>query len=74
VSKTKFTRVIAAIVAAHLEEAATRQIGTGTSCMVFFDAEPDVPYADAIRAIDLIERSPSRVVLLTPQTKRVLIP
>ena len=50
------------------------QIGTRTSCIVFFDAEPDVPYANAIRAIDLIELSPRRVVLLTPQTKRVLIP
>jgi biopolymer transport protein ExbD len=50
------------------------QIGTRTSCTVFFDAEPDVPYADAIRAMDLIERSPGRVVLLTPQTKRVRIP
>ena len=28
------------------------QIGTRKSCIVFFDAEPDVPYADAIRAID----------------------
>jgi hypothetical protein len=46
------------------------QIGTRTSCIVFFDAQPDVPYADAIRAIDLIDQSPGRVVLLTPQTKR----
>ncbi|HKW36135.1 MAG TPA: hypothetical protein VJN92_24245 [Candidatus Acidoferrum sp.] len=50
------------------------QIGTRTSCIVFFDAEPEVPYADAIRAIDLIEQSTDRVVLLTPHTKRVHIP
>ena len=58
----------------ELPDTLRSQIGTRTSCIVFFDAEPDVPYADAIHAIDLIERSPGRVVLLTPQTKRVRIP
>jgi len=58
----------------ELPDTLRSQIGTRTSCIVFFDAEPDVPYADAIRAIDVIERSPGRVVLLTPETKRVRIP
>jgi hypothetical protein len=44
------------------------QIGTRKDCIVFFDAEPDVVFADAIRAIDLIEETPGRVVLLTPRT------
>ena len=35
------------------------QIGTRTGCSVFFD-EPDVPYADVIRAIDLIKQLPAR--------------
>jgi hypothetical protein len=57
-----------------LPDALRAQIGTRTSCIVFFDAEPDVPYAEAIRAIDLIEQSPGRVVLLTPQTKLLRVP
>jgi hypothetical protein len=50
------------------------QIGGRTGCIVFFDAEPNVDYADAIHAIELIEQTPGRVVLLTPQTKQVRIP
>jgi len=57
-----------------LPEALRAQIGGRTSCIVFFDAKSDVPYAEAIHAIDLIEQSPGRVVLLTPETKRVHIP
>lgn len=57
-----------------LSEALRAQIGGRTSCIVFFDAKSDVPYAEAIHAIDLIEQSPGRVVLLTPETKRVHIP
>lgn len=57
-----------------LSDTLRAQIGTRTSCLVFFDAEPDVTYADAIRVINLIERSPGRVVILTRQTKRVRIP
>jgi len=50
------------------------QIGTRENCTVFFDAEAGVSYGDAIRAIDMIERSPGRVVLLTPQTKPLRFP
>lgn len=57
-----------------LPEALRTQIGGRTSCIVFFDAKPDVPYAEAIHAIDLIEQSSGKVVLLTPQTKRGNIP
>ena len=57
-----------------LPEALRAQIGGRTSCIVFFDAKSDVTYAEAIHAIDLIEESPGRVVLLTPETKRVHIP
>lgn len=57
-----------------LPEALRTQIGGRTSCIGFFDAEPDVPYAEAIHAIDLVEESPGRLVLLTPETKRVHIP
>jgi len=41
---------------------------------VFFEANFDVPYANAIHAIDLIEQSPGRVVLRTPKTKKVHVP
>jgi len=58
----------------RLPETLRSQIGARTSCTVFFDAKSDVPYAEAIHAIDLIERSPGRVVLLTPKTKTVHIP
>ena len=51
-----------------LPDALRAQIGTRTSCIVLFDAKPDVPFAEAIHAIDLIEQSPGRVVVLTPQT------
>jgi hypothetical protein len=57
----------------RLPEALRTQIGARTSCIVFFDAKSDVPYAQAIHAIDLIEQSAGRVVLLTPETKRVHI-
>ncbi len=57
-----------------LPDALQAQIGGRTSCIVFFDAKSDVPYAEAIHAIDLIEESPGRVVLLTPETKRIHIP
>jgi hypothetical protein len=57
-----------------LPEALRAQIAGGTNCIVFFDAKSDLPYAEAIHAIDLIEQSPGRVVLLTPETKKVHIP
>jgi hypothetical protein len=50
------------------------QISGRTSSIVFFDANSDVPYAEAIHAMDLIEQSSGKVVLLTPETKRVHIP
>ena len=58
----------------NLPQALRAQIGARTSCIVFFDANSDVPYAEAIHAIDLIEESPGRVVLLTPNTMRGHIP
>jgi biopolymer transport protein ExbD/TolR len=57
-----------------LPETLRAQISGRISCVVFFDANSDVPYAEAIRAIDLIEQSSGKVVLLTPETKRVHIP
>jgi len=57
-----------------LPETLQAQIGGRKSCIVFFDAKSDVPYAEAIQAIDLIEQTLGRVVLLTPETKRVHIP
>jgi hypothetical protein len=57
-----------------LPETLRAQIGGRTSCIVFFDANSDVPYAEAIHAIDVIEQSQGRVVLLTPETKRVHVP
>jgi hypothetical protein len=50
------------------------EIGAKASCVVSLDAEPDVPFSEAIHAIELIEQSPGRVVLLTLQAKRVRIP
>lgn len=64
----------AIIVPNDLSNTLRSQIGARTGCIVYFDVEPDVDYADAIRAIDLIEQTPGKVVLLTPQTKRVHIP
>jgi hypothetical protein len=58
----------------RMSETLRTQIGARTSCIVFFDAKSDVPYAEAIHVIDLIEQSPGRVVLLTPRTKSVHIP
>jgi biopolymer transport protein ExbD len=55
-------------------EALRAQMGASRNCIVFFDAEPDVDYAVAIHAIDLIEQSQGTVVLLTPETKPLRIP
>jgi hypothetical protein len=57
-----------------LTETLRAQISGRTSRIVFFDANSDVPYAEAIHAIDLIEQSSGKVVLLTPETKKVRIP
>ncbi len=57
-----------------LPDALRGQIGTRTSCIVFLDAQPDVPYSEAIHAIDLIEQTPGKVVLLTPESKGTRIP
>ncbi len=58
----------------NLSDRLRQQIGERTGCIVFFDAEPNVPFAHAIHAIDQIEQSPGRVVLLTPKTKKIRIP
>ena len=58
----------------RLPDALRAQIGPRTTCFVLFDANSDIPYAEAIHAIDLINESPGRVVLLTPKAKSVHIP
>jgi len=58
----------------RLLEVLKKQIGARKNCIVFFEANFDVPYANAIHAIDLIEQSPGRVVLRTPKTKKVHVP
>ncbi len=50
------------------------RVGERTGCLVLFDANPDVPFDAAICAIDMIEQTSAKVVLLTPQTKKVAIP
>jgi hypothetical protein len=64
----------ARIEADDLPGALRAQIGARTSCIVLFDAAPEVPYAEAVRAIDQIEQTPASVVLLTPQTKLLRVP
>jgi hypothetical protein len=64
----------AGIVPDNLPNALRTQIGARLACTVIFDAGPEVPYAIVIHAVDLTEQTPGRVVLLTPQTKRVHIP
>lgn len=51
-----------------------QQFGERTGCTVFFDADLDLPFDVAARAIDAIEQTPARVVLLTPATKKMHIP
>jgi biopolymer transport protein ExbD len=41
------------------------QIGARANCVVSFDAEPAVPFDEAIHAIELLEQSRGKVVLLT---------
>jgi hypothetical protein len=57
-----------------LADALRTQIGARATCIVFFDADPEVPYHEAIHAIDVIKQTQGRVVLLTPKTKRTHIP
>jgi len=47
------------------------QQGTRTNCTVFLDVDTEVPYSVAIRAIDLMQETPAKVVLLTPETKKI---
>jgi hypothetical protein len=50
------------------------RMGERNGCMLLFDANPDVSFADAIHAIELIEQTGGRVALLTPHTKKSHIP
>ena len=47
------------------------QQGTRTICTVFLDVDTEVPYSVVIRAIDLMQETPAKVVLLTPETKKI---
>src|SRR6267154_2353275 len=58
----------------RLPEALKTQFGARTSCIVFFDAKSDVPYAQAVHAIDLIQQSAGRVVLLTRKQRGATSP
>src|SRR4051812_16905203 len=58
----------------QLSEILRTQIGARASCMVFFVVKSDARYAEAIHAIDLMERSPARGVLVTPAKKAVRSP
>jgi biopolymer transport protein ExbD len=57
-----------------LADALRAQIGARATCIVFFEADQDVPYYKAIHVISLIEQTQGRVVLLTPKTKPIRIP
>lgn len=48
--------------------------GGPCNCIVFLDVDQDLPYALAIHALDLVEGTGLRVVLLTPGTKKMRIP
>jgi hypothetical protein len=50
------------------------EIDGRTNCVISFDADPDVPFYEAIHAIELIEQTPGRVVLLTPKIRHVRTP
>src|SRR5215470_17180812 len=48
--------------------------GDRSNCFVFLDVDPNLPYAVAIHAIDLIEGTGFEVILQTPGTKKMRIP
>lgn len=43
------------------------------NCVVFLDVDKDLPYSVAIQAIDSVEGTGFKVILLTPGTKRMYI-
>ena len=47
--------------------------GGGSNCVVFLDVDKDLPYSVAIQAIDSVEGTGFKVVLLTPGTERMYI-
>ncbi len=51
-----------------------QQFGLRTDCVVFLDVASEVPYSVAIDAVELITKTEGRVVLLTPETKKIHVP
>jgi biopolymer transport protein ExbD len=48
-----------------------RQLGKSTNCVVYLDVDASLGYYVAVHAIDLIQTTQAKaVVLLTPQTKK----
>ena len=50
-----------------------QQLGGETQCAVYLDVDPSLNYGIAIRAVDAIQTTQAKaVVLLTPQTKKLV--
>ncbi len=62
------------IAPAELPARLRERMGERKGCMLVFDANPDIPFAEAVKAIEVIQQAGGRVVLLTPQTKKAPIP
>jgi|SRR6266478_5028803 len=52
----------------------SQQLGLRTDCVVFLDVAPEVRYSVAIHAIESVPETQARVVLLTPETKKIHVP
>src|SRR5713226_5716625 len=52
----------------------SEQFRLRTNCVVFVDVDAEVPYAVAIHAIELVQETRAKVVLVTPGTKKIHVP
>lgn len=48
--------------------------GDCKNCVVFLDVNKDLPYSVAVQAVDSVQRTGFKVVLLTPGTKALCVP
>lgn len=62
------------MIPSEIPAALSKMSGGRTNCIVFLDVHQDLSYAVAIHAIDLIEGTGFKLVLLTPGTEKMQIP
>jgi len=52
-----------------LPVALNQALGSLSQRVVYFDADPNVPFTDAAHTIDMIEGANARIILITPKSR-----